>query len=77
MNKLFWESVRIRNLLPDPDPELEVVDPAPGPELDLNLIKNIKKIRNVMIMTLKVHITLTFSLKSMTLVDVYLRREFP
>jgi hypothetical protein len=29
--------------LQDPDPELEVMDPTPGPELDLNLTKNHQK----------------------------------
>jgi hypothetical protein len=35
---------RIRNFLQNPDPELEVIDQAPDPELDLNLIKGIKKL---------------------------------
>jgi hypothetical protein len=33
-------SAGIRNFLQDPDPELEVIDPAPDPKLYLNLTKS-------------------------------------
>jgi hypothetical protein len=51
-------SVRIRNFLKDPEPdlELEVMDPDPAPELDLNLTKMHTNIINLIIMTLKIHL---------------------
>jgi hypothetical protein len=56
-------SAWIRNILQDLNPILEFMDPAPDPQLDLNIIKNHPKINSyLVIMTLK-YILLTFALK--------------
>jgi hypothetical protein len=50
-------SARTRNFLQDPYPEIEVIDPNPSadPELDLNLTESHKKIINLIMITVKIH----------------------
>jgi hypothetical protein len=45
-------STGIENLKQDPDPNLEVMDPYPSPDLELNLNKNHSTVSNLIILTL-------------------------
>jgi hypothetical protein len=56
------------------DPELEVLDPAPYPELSFHINKSKPKTSNLIIIILKMHFYRTI-LKAMTDLEDHLQRE--